>query len=64
MIRFQKLAIDDGSGEREEIGRNRKVDPGGRKSAERSDPEGGKSPEGEWRLGEEPLERASARATG
>jgi len=34
------------------------------KSVERFDPEGGKSPKGEWRLGEEPGEPAAEAATG
>jgi len=50
LIRSQKLAIDWGCGEREEIGRVRKADRSAAISVERFDPEGRKSPKGEWRL--------------
>ena len=43
-----KLAID-GGGEREAIGRVRQADQRAARAVERFDPEGGKSPEGEWR---------------
>ena len=40
---------DDGGGERGGIGRNRQAGPHSRTGVERVDPEGGKTPEGEWR---------------
>jgi len=50
LIRSQKLVIDWGCGEREEIGRIRKAGRPAAMSVERFDPEGPKSPKGEWRL--------------
>ena len=45
----ENLVIEAGCGEREEIGRIRKAGRQAANPAERFDPEGGKSPEGEWR---------------
>jgi len=44
------LSADHDGGERTEIGRSRKADHRAANSAERFDPEGRKSPEGEWKL--------------
>jgi hypothetical protein len=51
LIRSRQLAIDRGSGERTEIGRVRKAGQLAASPAERFDPEGCNSPEGEWRPG-------------
>ena len=53
-----------GNGEREEIGRSRKAGRAVAEPVERFDPEGCKSPEGEWRSGKQSLEPAGKAATG
>jgi hypothetical protein len=52
------------SGEREEIGRIRKAGRLAAEAVERSDPEGGKSPGGEWRPQEQSGEPHGGAATG
>ena len=56
--------IRTGGGEREEIGRIRQVDRQAAKAVERFDPEGGKSPGGEWRRQARQAEPGSGSATG
>jgi hypothetical protein len=55
---------ENGGGEREGIGRIRKADRTAAEAAERFDPDGRKSPEGEWELRSRPKAQAGRSATG
>jgi len=64
VIRSQKTSNRNGGGEREEIGRIRKASRKAAESVERFDPEGCKSPGGEWRQRKQLSGPARRAATG